>query len=534
MILLIFNVLFYLAIICISTTNRSANLLPQSVDKQILTVDYASVGDTQKPVLLPSYFDVHGELRLRMSLTYQFTEYTAPSFIMQANHSFMTILLDGQEIYRVEPRNHSLGNYFVNIPLPPQLNGAVLEIRITIPDGGIKRIEFPTPIVANESVYLRQQLLYDVPSLLLSTQIFFCGLFVIGLSIAGRKHVALYHMLLQGLLALCCAVYFLCETFSVVYLAPSARIIYLIDMLSFALLTPLFLGLLVWESSGWRKQLIQTMIVLSLLNVAGQAILGLSGLVELRRMLPITHLTQVASILVIMPCLTYWVVKRKKTKNLWSYGLIILGGILDLTLFYFEQRYSNMFFARIAILVYFVQQIYVFVHLLIKQSTDKARENYYKMLALQDSLTGCFSRAAFERDRMALDHTVVHTVFSLDLNNLKQTNDLYGHSMGDQLIHAMGEMLRQLFLPSGKCYRVGGDEFWIICDDLAPGQAQEIVCALQQATTAYNAKQELPIGLSYAIGLCNTDETDGDLNLAIKLADIRMYEHKHQLKNIKG
>ena len=155
--------------------------------------------------------------------------------------------------------------------------------------------------------------------------------------------------------------------------------------------------MLVWESEGWRKQLVQWIIVLGLLNVTVQAVLGLSGVVELRRMLPLTHLTQIASIAAITVCLIYRIVRRNKLNNLLlCYGLIVVGAVLDLTLFYFENRYSNMFFAKIAILAYFVQQIYVFVRLLMKKSADKARENYYKTLALQDSLTGCFSRAAFE------------------------------------------------------------------------------------------------------------------------------------------
>ena len=199
-------------------------------------------------------------------------------------------------------------------------------------------------------------------------------------------------------------------------------------------------------------------------------------------------------------------------------------------LFYFEKKYDNIYFAKIAILVYFVQQIYQFVRLLMERSAEQARENYYKAMALHDSLTGCFSRTAFDIDRKNWDPICVRTVFSLDLNNLKQANDLYGHSVGDQLIRGMGEVLRQSFLSVGKCYRVGGDEFWVICDGLVSGQAQEMAGVVQQATKAYNAKHEIPICLSYAIGLCDTIETDNDLNLAIELADMRMYEHKRQFK----
>ena len=532
-IILVLSLFLCLTIIGIGAVVQPADLLPNPVDEQILTLDTAFTGDSKTPVSLPSFFDIEDELRLRIPLTYRFTEYTSPSFIVQANHSFMTILLDGREIYRVEPTQHSLGNYFVNIPLPPQLNDSEIEICITVPKGGINRIEFPAPIVMNESVFLRQNILSDAPSLILNTLILFCGLFVIGLSISNRKHIAVYPMLMQGLLALCCAVYFFCETLSVVYLASSAWMVYLIDLFSFSLIAPLFLTLMIWELSSWRKQLIQTIVVLGLCNVVVQAVLGLTGLAELRKMLPLTHLIQAASILAIVICMLYCIVKHIKMKNLLCYGLIVLGTVLDLTLFYFEARLQNMFFAKFALLLYFVQQIYVFVQQLMKQSADNARENYYKTLALQDSLTGCFSRAAFEVDRMSMDHTDVYTVFSVDLNNLKQANDLYGHSMGDQLLHAMGNVLKQSFPSKSKCYRTGGDEFWVFCKGLTSGQAQELVNAIHHATNLYNMKQNPPVRLSYAIGYCDTVETDGNLDLAIESADARMYEQKRQLKGLK-
>ena len=125
---------------------------------------------------------------------------------------------------------------------------------------------------------------------------------------------------------------------------------------------------------------------------------------------------------------------------------------------------------------------------------------------------------------------VVRTAFFLDLNNLKVTNDQYGHGVGDQLIHAFGNVLNRTFFSVGKCYRVGGDEFWVFCDDLPSGQSAKMVCAMQQAAEAYNQGSTLPAKLSYAIGVCDTEETQGNLNQAIELADARMYENKRAVK----
>ncbi|MEG2383777.1 MAG: diguanylate cyclase, partial [Oscillospiraceae bacterium] len=86
------------------------------------------------------------------------------------------------------------------------------------------------------------------------------------------------------------------------------------------------------------------------------------------------------------------------------------------------------------------------------------------------------------------------------------------------------------FFSAGKCYRVGGDEFWIFCDGLSAAEAAEMTDAVQRATDAYNRSSTLPVELSYAIGVCDTAETQGDLDRVIALADKRMYENKREVK----
>lgn len=75
-----------------------------------------------------------------------------------------------------------------------------------------------------------------------------------------------------------------------------------------------------------------------------------------------------------------------------------------------------------------------------------------------DAMTGVLNRNAFERDFKKLDEYPQTGFIFCDVNRLKETNDLQGHSQGDALLIHFADFLKQYF--SHDCiYRIGGDEF---------------------------------------------------------------------------
>lgn len=524
--------LIYLAILCFFISSRDVTELPTVVDKQMVHVQEAELisNGQHSNITLPFFFDVVGETRLQFNLDYSFSGRTVPSLILQANHTFMTILLDGETIYRVEPKPYSLGNYFTHIPLPQKANDSQLEIIITIPEKGLSHVSMPDLIIANEAVFIRGQVLKDLPSLSLNMIILLNGLVMFILSLMARKRIDPYKMIFRGFFALNCGMYFMCETYCIVYLASCARIIYLTDMLSFAMLGPTLLILLGWDLEDWRGKLLKFIAGIGILSALTQLMMFSLYDIELRRLLPITHAIQIMGIVAIIFCIVYGLIHKNRNSELYFSGLIALGGAIDLVLFAFEIGENNVYFMKIGLLIYLFAQIYKFICLLMKHSADEACESYYKTLAMQDPLSDCFSRAAFELDMNTWSREAVRTAFFLDINNLKTTNDKFGHIAGDQLLHSFGEVLNRVFFSVGKCYRVGGDEFWVLCDGLLQGQASEMIDALQHATETYNEKKVLPTNISYAIGMSDTNETNGDLARVLQLADARMYENKRIVK----
>lgn len=86
----------------------------------------------------------------------------------------------------------------------------------------------------------------------------------------------------------------------------------------------------------------------------------------------------------------------------------------------------------------------------------------------RDSLTGFLIRKYFEEKvNVFLHHPKASgTFFMMDLDNFKAVNDTYGHVMGDQLIMAFAEVIRENTRENDYVCRIGGDEFAIFFPEL--------------------------------------------------------------------
>lgn len=108
-------------------------------------------------------------------------------------------------------------------------------------------------------------------------------------------------------------------------------------------------------------------------------------------------------------------------------------------------------------------------------------------LAYYDQLTGLINRVQLDKELVATidmnrERDIYSAVLFLDLDRFKLLNDNYGHRMGDKLLQAVSDKLRQLSLKKklGTVSRFGGDEFVIVLPLLNEDQA-----IATQSTQAY-------------------------------------------------
>ena len=131
------------------------------------------------------------------------------------------------------------------------------------------------------------------------------------------------------------------------------------------------------------------------------------------------------------------------------------------------------------------------------------------------------------RDKEPINFLIV----VVDINDLKIVNDTYGHEYGDKLIQSGAAILKKVW-GSDSTYRIGGDEFAIVCSDMKIECAKKRILLYEEAVEDYNRQNNCEkIYLQMAIGMAvYSSETDKEYMDVFRRADSAMYENKKQKK----
>jgi diguanylate cyclase (GGDEF)-like protein/PAS domain S-box-containing protein len=149
--------------------------------------------------------------------------------------------------------------------------------------------------------------------------------------------------------------------------------------------------------------------------------------------------------------------------------------------------------------------------------------------ASHDVLTGLANRALFH-NRLSAGLTVEDphyrlSVVLIDLDDFKTVNDTLGHAVGDDLLVAVAEKLRNGIRPDDTVARLGGDEFAIIVNGISGGDVDEIlnriIADLSQSVLVDGHRLTAPASFGVVEG-----RPGDDPGTLLRQADIAMYKAK--------
>lgn len=130
----------------------------------------------------------------------------------------------------------------------------------------------------------------------------------------------------------------------------------------------------------------------------------------------------------------------------------------------------------------------------------------------------------YEKEKYMYTSNTEWAYISLDLNGLKQTNDLLGPSARDEPICAASNCMKFAFAPYGKIYRIGVDEF-VVWIQYSVSNLDSILQGFDATIHEWHGKHLNWISVSY--GVVKSSEQDFDSVQEIsKFADERMYQNK--------
>ena len=169
----------------------------------------------------------------------------------------------------------------------------------------------------------------------------------------------------------------------------------------------------------------------------------------------------------------------------------------------------------------------------------REHEKLQHLLAYRDSLTGLRNTNSYKAWTSDLDKEIKTKstdfgVIVLDINYLKETNDRYGHDVGNKLIVAAAGIISGTFKRS-PVFRIGGDEFLVILENRDLVNVEELLGIFDRECSETTVEMEdKTIPVSIAKGFARyIPEKDTSFVDVFNRADDAMYENKREIKGMK-
>ncbi len=162
------------------------------------------------------------------------------------------------------------------------------------------------------------------------------------------------------------------------------------------------------------------------------------------------------------------------------------------------------------------------------QKMNKRLDSVY----VKDALTGMYNRFGYMRDGYEMfarskAYGKPLMVMFMDMDRLKEINDVYGHSHGDNALILFAGVLKECAGEDKIAVRYGGDEFLIIGQVENVEEAEAFKSTLEATLDKCNESNDLLYRIEASIGYVLTDvKGKAELDDYVEEADALMYEVK--------
>ena len=158
-------------------------------------------------------------------------------------------------------------------------------------------------------------------------------------------------------------------------------------------------------------------------------------------------------------------------------------------------------------------------------------------LAITDELTGLFNRRRLmEQARLELERAIRFersvSFVMLDIDYFKRVNDTYGHLVGDEVLRALADLIRENVREIDVVGRYGGEEFAVLMPETVLEEAHAVAERLRLETERMQvATEAAEIAVTISLGVATTLGQVIDLDTLITDADNALYTAKDAGRN---
>lgn len=172
-------------------------------------------------------------------------------------------------------------------------------------------------------------------------------------------------------------------------------------------------------------------------------------------------------------------------------------------------------------------------------NTDEITEmtGYFNEL-IYDALTKAFNRkSGIAKLSSLIQHDdrrqIKMSLCFIDINGLKQVNDVLGHKYGDELIVSVVNVIKSVIREYDFIIRLGGDEFLIVFSGINIESAEAVWKRIVDLYEKINQVENRKYLISVSHGIVDyNNKQKSEVDILIKDADEKMYEEKRVIKEV--
>ncbi|WNS44601.1 diguanylate cyclase [Paenibacillus sp. MMS20-IR301] len=201
-----------------------------------------------------------------------------------------------------------------------------------------------------------------------------------------------------------------------------------------------------------------------------------------------------------------------------------------------HSKEIQMYAYSLGVMDYINKPVDIDLFLMLIKNRFELKKEWQESIII-DELTGAFNRKYFNQTMKLLvsDYRRTSRTFSLallDLDRFKHVNDTYGHLVGDEVLQAFSELVRQSIRTEDTFCRYGGEEFALFMPNTSAESALLVIERIQEhfAAREFTAKRE-NFNVSFSCGITEISERQQDPEKLVEEADQALYSSKHSGRN---
>lgn len=498
------------------------------VDAEGNSVTLDDFSDTKKPVSVYATFNNFDKIN---------------AIIFRSRNMFVDVWVNGEQVY-VDDRNifklfgSSPGSQWNILMLPVNESLITVELSGTACYGNSKglidNVYIGEPSSLHELIIKKNILVFLLNSF---WQIF--GIFLIIIYVCLHK----YYKLGKDFLYLAfgtffCAQWCNAETNMWQFFLGGSEIFHFIGYISLISI-PIPFGLLGCQRlSGKWKRFAEIYSIISEVIFAITLLLHITGILEFHYTVIFDHILVIFLLPLGVKIISSYSQNEAVKKH--SYLFKSAFAMLMILILIGVARYSMGYYSNYA--TYIRLSLFLFMTLLIICQVLGINTVFVKGMqaeflheqAITDYLTKFYNRTGFAEHRSRYEtlekNGIPFGIIQFDVNNLKNVNDNQGHEKGDKLICLASSGIYQSFGTTGKCYRMGGDEFLVVLDGENPKFDYSVgMSHLEEYCNYVNSVSDRTFDLKIAHGFAVIEQGES-LTQVMERADDYMYENKRNMK----